>query len=103
MKNLTFTVTLSDFGLEIHLPSEARLLLLEQNNARFDLNNDELFFLLKKGQIKMIANDLELIPKLEFDKVVILNVKAYELDANYLTQYLVNLAEEAGINLRDKA
>ena len=64
MKNLTFTVTLSDFGLEIHLPSEARLLLLEQNNARFDLNNDELFFLLKKGQIKMIANDLELIPKL---------------------------------------
>lgn len=51
----------------------------------------------------MIANDLELIPKLEFDKVVILNVKAYELDANYLTQYLVNLAEEAGINLRDKA
>ncbi|WP_282674194.1 hypothetical protein [Lactococcus cremoris] len=103
MKNLTFTVTLSDFGLEIHLPSEARLLLLEQNNARFDLNNDELFLLLKKGQIKMIANDLELIPKLEFDKVVILNVKAYELDANYLTQYLVNLAEEAGINLRDKA
>lgn len=52
MKNLTFTVTLSDFGLEIHLPSEARLLLLEQNNARFDLNNDELFFLLKKDRLK---------------------------------------------------
>ena len=50
MKNLTFTVTLSDFGLEIHLPSEARLLLLEQNNARFDLNNDELLSLIEKGK-----------------------------------------------------
>ena len=51
----------------------------------------------------MIANDLELIPKLEFDKVVILNMAAYDLELEYLTQYLVNLAEEAGIILRDKA
>lgn len=67
------------------------------------MQNDELFFLLKKGQIKMIANDLKLIPKLEFDKVVILNMAAYDLELEYLTQYLVNLAEEAGIILRDKA
>ena len=103
MKNLTFTVSMSDLGLEIRLPSTAFLRIFDQNNARFDLQNDELFFLLKKGQIKMIANDLELIPKLEFDKVVILNMAAYDLELEYLTQYLVNLAEEAGIILRDKA
>lgn len=28
---------------------------------------------------------------------------AYDLEPEYLTQYLVNLAEEAGIILRDKA
>lgn len=103
MKNLTFTVSMSDLGLEMRLPSTAFLRIFDQNNARFDLQNDELFFLLKKGQIKMIANDLELIPKLEFDKVVILNMAAYDLELEYLTQYLVNLAEEAGIILRDKA
>ena len=103
MKNLTFTVSMSDLGLEIRLPSTAFLRIFDQNNARFDLQNDELFFLLKKGQIKMIANDLKLIPKLEFDKVVILNMAAYDLELEYLTQYLVNLAEEAGIILRDKA
>ena len=94
---------MSDLGLEIRLPSTAFLRIFDQNNARFDLQNDELFFLLKKGQIKMIANDLKLIPKLEFDKVVILNMAAYDLELEYLTQYLVNLAEEAGIILRDKA
>ena len=103
MKNLTFTVSMSDLGLEIRLPSTAFLRIFDQNNARFDLQNDELFFLLKKGQIKMIANDLKLIPKLEFDKVVILNMAAYDLELEYLTQYLVNLAEEAGIILREKA
>lgn len=60
MKNLTFTVSMSDLGLEIRLPSTAFLRIFDQNNAHFDLQNDELFFLLKKGQIKMIANDLEL-------------------------------------------
>lgn len=93
---------MSDLGLEIRLPSTAFLRILIRI-MHVLICKMMSFSFTKKGQIKMIANDLKLIPKLEFDKVVILNMAAYDLELEYLTQYLVNLAEEAGIILRDKA
>jgi hypothetical protein len=41
----------------------------------------------KKSQIIMIAADKTLIPKLEFDKVIVLDPKAYEIDTPYLEAF----------------
>jgi hypothetical protein len=102
MKNFTFTVTLMEHSIKIELPSGATLCLLDQKHTRFDLEDNELFLLVKMGQIRVIAADLTLLPKLEFDRVVRWNTTAYDLPLAALTQHLVNLAEEAGLSLRAK-
>lgn len=101
MKKTKFTVTLIDKNLEIALASGAVLQLLEQNHPRFTLQKDELFLLLKKGQVKMIGADLASIPQLEFDRILIINSAAYDLEVLYLCQFLTNLAQENGITLRE--
>lgn len=102
MKKTTFSVTLTDEQLEIELASGAQLRIFEQAHTRFDLKEQELFFLLKKNQIKLIAADQSFIPNLEFDKVVILNSSAYDIETAPLTQYLIDLAEESGLKLVGK-
>ncbi|AYG01662.1 hypothetical protein [Lactococcus allomyrinae] len=99
MKKITFTVTLDGQKIRIDLPSGGHLRLFDGNHARFKLDKNEIFFLLKKRQIKLIASDKALIPKLEFDQIVILNPAGYDLETAQLTQYLVETAEESGLTL----
>ena len=52
---------MSDLGLEIRLPSTAFLRIFDQNNARFDLQNDELFFLLKKEKVSKRKKSMKML------------------------------------------
>lgn len=102
MKKITFSVTFDGQKTLINLPSGSHLQLLDCNNNRFKLNENEIFFLLNKKQIKMIANNQTLIPKLEFEQIIILNPSGYDLETLYLTQYLVETAESTGLKLAAK-
>lgn len=100
MKKTRFSVTIDEKGkLLLELASGASIRIFESNNNRFTLKNGEIFFLVKKGQIIMIAADKKLIPKLEFDKVIILDPTAYDLDTAYVETFLVETAQDAGMKL----
>lgn len=100
MKKTKFSVTIDEKGkLLLELSSGATLRIFESNNSRFALKKGEIFFLTKKSQIIMIAADKTLIPKLEFDKVIVLDPKAYEIDTPYLEAFLLEKAQEASMKL----
>ncbi len=100
MKKTTFSVTIDEKGkLLIELSSGATIRIFESNNSRFSLKTGEIFFLTKKRQIIMIATDKKLIPNLEFDKIIVLNPKVYELDTAYLETFLIEKAQEASMKL----
>ncbi|MEY8537744.1 hypothetical protein AALM99_04725 [Lactococcus muris] len=100
MKKTRFSVTLDEKGkLLLELASGASIRIFESHNSRFALQEGEIFLLVKKEQIIMIAVDKKLIPKLEFDKVIVLNPSAYDIDSNYLEAFLIEKAQEAGMKL----
>ncbi|MFK4947402.1 hypothetical protein ET006_04805 [Lactococcus garvieae] len=100
MKKTKFSVTIDEKGkLLLELSSGATIRIFESNNSRFALKKGEIFFLTKKSQIIMIAADKKIIPKLEFDKVIVLDPKAYEIDTAYLEAFLLDKAQEASMKL----
>jgi hypothetical protein len=96
---MKFTVDLEEDKLTLTLASGAQMQLFDCNNSRFALAAGEIFLLAKKSQVKLIAADKTLIPKLEFDRVVIIDPAAYDLETTQLVQYLVQTAEEAEVKL----
>ena len=100
MKKTKFSVTIDEKGkLLLELSSGATIRIFDSNNSRFALKKGEIFFLTKKSQIIMIAADKKIIPKLEFDKVIVLDPKAYEIDTAYLEAFLLDKAQEASMKL----
>ena len=100
MKKTTFTVILDDKGKTmITLESGATIQIFEGNNNRFKLNTGEIFILTKKAQINLIAADINLIPNIEFDKIIIIDPQIYDLETAHLVQYLTETAQESGIKL----
>ena len=100
MKKTKFSVTIDEKGkLLLELSSGATIRIFDSNNSRFALKKGEIFFLTKKSQIIMIAADKKIIPKLEFDKVIVLDPKAYEIDTAYLEDFLLDKAQEASMKL----
>lgn len=97
---MTFTVNLiDDEKMEIQLAEGGKIQLIEQNNARFELAESELFILTKKGQIKQIGLEAGKVGKLEFDHLLIMDASSFDLEAPQLAQYLTETAEAAGLKL----
>ena len=100
MTKTRFTVTIDEKGkLLLELASGSNIRIFESNNTRFALKKGEIFFLTKKGHIIMIAADKNLIPQLEFDRVIILDPTVYDLETTYLEVFLIQAAQDAGIKL----
>ncbi|MCL2677038.1 MAG: hypothetical protein FWF42_00780 [Streptococcaceae bacterium] len=99
MTKTTFTVTLDKENIVLTLKSGATATIIPANNDKFPLEKGQIFLLTKKSQINLIASEKSLIPKLEFDKVIVIDPSAYDLDIAYLVQYLVQTAQEEKIKL----
>nr|WP_252899515.1 hypothetical protein [Lactococcus fujiensis] len=52
MNKISFTVTVDDEELSIEMASGAKMKLINCNNNRFELSENEFFFLLKKIRSK---------------------------------------------------
>lgn len=95
-------VTLDEKEIQISLKNSVTVRIFGCNHARFAFNENEIFLLTKKNQIKMIGTDISRIEKLEFDKVVILNLGNTDLELLQAYYYLLELAEEASLKLETK-
>ncbi|GBG96098.1 hypothetical protein [Lactococcus termiticola] len=96
----TFTVTLDDKSLQLKLSNQAELFILEQNNARFKLSEEQIFLLFKKGQVQQIGQSINQIGKIEFDRVLLIRPSDFDLEKEQLASHLANMALEAGIKLK---
>jgi hypothetical protein len=104
MADLAVDLTIiSEQHLVIILTSGVKISIVASDGPNFSLPANALFLLTKRSEVKLIAADKALIPKLEFDQVIIIELSALNFDQEMVVQVIRDILEEGGVKLAGKS